>query len=216
MSKKTTIVILAAALLIITGATFSDRVFASSGGGVNGKKGGQIKHISKDNGRAGTVESISDNIINIKTKDGESFAVDTGSAKIYKAKGIEINLSDIKVGDKIFAAGAISNNTITASEIFDGKRNFAKGLKPRKNFQGVVGVVTSINGNSITLTAKDNTVYVVDASNAGVKKGPDESNVSQIKSGDRLFVRGAVTGTIVVATDIREGLSGRGFKGKNK
>lgn len=214
MSKKTTIVTLTAALLIITGATFTDRVFASNGDNGSSRRGVQAKHMSRDKGRAGTVESISGNIINIKTKKGEVFAVDSTNAKLYKAKDVEMNLSDIKMGDKIFALGSIIDHSISATEIFDGKKVRMRAAKFGKKFQGVVGIVTSISGDSITLTSKDNTVYVVDASNAGVKKGPNDSDVSQIKSGDRLFVRGVVTGTTVVAIDIRDGLGKRGSNEK--
>ncbi|MES2223816.1 MAG: hypothetical protein V4469_02690 [Patescibacteria group bacterium] len=215
MSKKTTIVTLTAAILIITGATFSDRVFASSGGGISARKNGQIKHMSKDNGRAGVVESINGNVINIKTKDDEMFTVDTGNAKFYKARDVEISLSDIQIGDKIFALGPVSNNSIVADKIFSGKKGVLKGKRLGKKFEGVIGTVTSISGNTVTLTAKDNIVYIVDASGAGVKKGKEDSNVSQIKSGDKLFVKGTVSGTEVLATDIMDGSFGGRFK-KNK
>lgn len=216
MSKKPTIVTLAAAVLIITGATFSDRVFASSTSAISTKKGEYAKHQNRDNGVGGTVESITNSLIVIKTKDSVTYTIDTTNVKLFKGKDTVINLSDIKVGDKIFAKGTISGNIVIATEIHNGKTASGNGLKKaKKQFQGVIGVVTSINGNSITLTGKDNTVYVVDASDATIKKGSVDATttITEVKSGDHLFVRGAVTGTSVVATDIMDG-KGTGKKVK--
>ncbi|MDB5204789.1 MAG: hypothetical protein JWP09_817 [Candidatus Taylorbacteria bacterium] len=205
MSKKPTIVTLTAAILIVTSATFTDRVFASTSN-PSIQKVEHIKHLAKENGVVGTVESISGNILIIKDKNNVSYNVDVSSAKLFKAKDVTIALSDIKVGEKIFAAGTVTNNTVVATKVYDGQKiKTHSGTK--KEFQGVAGVVTSISGHSITLTGKDNIVYVVDATNAAIKKGSATSTVdiSQIQSGDKLFVRGVVTGTTVVATNIEDG-----------
>lgn len=211
MSKKPTIITLAAALLIITSATFSDRVFASSGNS-SFRKGSYAKHDIRDNGVGGVVESIGSDTITIKTKDDTTYSIDVSGAKLLEGKDKVITLSDIKVGDHIFAQGTVSGTSVTATTIFHrlkgANSNLGKMIKKfKKEFQGVVGVVTSVNGNSITVTGKDNLVYVVDASDANIKKGTltTTASIAEIKSGDRLFVRGAVTGTTVVATDILDG-----------
>ncbi len=78
--------------------------------------------------------------------------------------------------------------------------------KRRKEFQGVAGVVASVSGQTITIEGKDNITYVVDAGDARVvKKGADKASLSDIKSGDKLLIKGVVTGSTVAATDIFEG-----------
>ncbi len=88
----------------------------------------------------------------------------------------------------------------------------------------VVGTVTSINGNTIVVLAnkvgwgkdgkdRDNDSpkttpspisYTVDASHATVTKAGASSTVSAIAVGDKLMVQGTLTGTNIVATNIRD------------
>ena len=94
------------------------------------------------------------------------------------------------------------------------------GMRP-----AVVGKVTAVNGNSITVDtylgrASTTTSYVVDATNATVKKNNATSSVSNITVGDLILVQGTVSGTNVVATNIRDNVPGsrpadkEGRKGK--
>ncbi len=81
---------------------------------------------------------------------------------------------------------------------------------------GVRGTVASINGNTLTVTGKDNTTYIVDVSGAKVLKGtagaaPTTGSVSDIKVGDTVGVRGTVTGVNVTATEVMDGIGGRGM-----
>ncbi len=104
----------------------------------------------------------------------------------------------------------------------------------------VIGTVTAVNGDTITLTSKRSpgmmgrnrnasttvatrpaaspaVIYSVDATNATVVKNNVTSTVSAISVGDNLFVQGTVTGTNVVATNIRDGMMvnrGPGTQGK--
>ena len=90
-----------------------------------------------------------------------------------------------------------------------------------------MGTVTAISGNSITIASHQGfgsttstTTYIVDASNATVKKNNATSSVSAIVVGDRIAVQGTVSGTSVIATTIFDGIGpmmgGRGDgAGKN-
>ena len=95
---------------------------------------------------------------------------------------------------------------------------FKNGMKPV-----VVGTVTAVNGNTITVTSKQGgpktregstavapttVVYTVNATNAIVKKNNATSTVSSILVGDMVMVQGTVTGTNVVATTIRDNVAG--------
>jgi hypothetical protein len=83
----------------------------------------------------------------------------------------------------------------------------AKTGKRRKEFQGVAGIVSSISGSHITLVGKDEITYIVDASSAQVKKKGISlgASLADIKSGDKLLIKGVVTGSTVAATEISEG-----------
>ena len=84
---------------------------------------------------------------------------------------------------------------------------------------GVFGTVNAVNGTTLTVTAKVRpnatstaapTVYTVDASNAKIYKGSAMSavSVSNIATGDTVMVQGAVDGSNVTATIIRDGVVG--------
>ena len=66
-------------------------------------------------------------------------------------------------------------------------------------YQSIVGKVTSINGNIITLESTDNVTYTVDVTNATIMRASPKSNAnpsiitaSEIKTGDVLMVRGVI------------------------
>ncbi len=75
--------------------------------------------------------------------------------------------------------------------------------KRKKEFQGVAGTVETVSGSIVTIMGKDQTLYVVDAGQAEVKKGESaDAKLSDIRSGDKLFVRGEVTGSETAVSDI--------------
>src|SRR5665213_1348029 len=95
----------------------------------------------------------------------------------------------------------------------------------RKMAPGVVGTVSAISGDSMTLSGKTGfgttsaaVIYTVDATNATVTKANVTSSIANIAVGDTLFVQGTVAGTNVVAKTIRDGvmpISGKdGMNGK--
>jgi len=70
----------------------------------------------------------------------------------------------------------------------------------------VMGKVTAISGNTITVTDPRSTaVYTVDATNAKVTKNGTASTVSAIAVGDMVGIQGTISGTNVTATAIMDG-----------
>lgn len=95
--------------------------------------------------------------------------------------------------------------------------------------QGIFGTVTAVNGNSLTVTSNNKmwpkatsasattTIYTVDASNAKVYKNSTSTiGAVGIATGDAVMVQGAITGTNVVATTIRDGAGIMVHFGKDK
>lgn len=94
--------------------------------------------------------------------------------------------------------------------------------------RGVTGTVTANDGTKITITAKKpnstvETVYTVTAASgaaiskidkpasAGAKPAKIAIAFSNIAPGDTISVRGAISGTTISATEIRNGFGGEGF-----
>jgi co-chaperonin GroES (HSP10) len=78
---------------------------------------------------------------------------------------------------------------------------------------GVMGTVSAISGSTFTVSgrglgrnaASSTETYTVNAASARVVKNGSTSSVSAIAVGDKVFVRGTVSGTNVAATLIRDG-----------
>ena len=90
---------------------------------------------------------------------------------------------------------------------------FAQGrMANRGQAPAVVGTVSSISGTTLTVAtkAKPNggvaTVYTVDASSATVTKNGAASSATNIATGDTVMIQGTITGTNVVAKNIRDGV----------
>jgi len=92
-----------------------------------------------------------------------------------------------------------------------------QGMRP-----GVMGTVASISGSTITVTGQNETTYTVDASAATFKKSstagtaPTTVTISSIAVGDKVAIRGTVSGTTVTATDVMDGIGNGGGHGGPK
>jgi hypothetical protein len=78
--------------------------------------------------------------------------------------------------------------------------------------KGVVGTVSSMNGNILIVTSKNNTNYTVDASKATIMKeglepttNPSLVSITDIKVGDFIMVRGVINNTEITASRIFDG-----------
>ena len=85
--------------------------------------------------------------------------------------------------------------------------------------RGIFGTVSSVNGTTLTVTGKQGfgstttqVSYSVDASSATVTKNNAASTLSAVAVGDTVAIQGTVTGTNVVAKNIRDGVMAPGNK----
>jgi len=119
-----------------------------------------------------------------------------------------------------FADAATGNSTAQIGGGWNGENSRLQqgpmmGVRP-----AVVGSVSAINGNSLTVTQRSHagfgfgsstitttpTTFTVDATNATIFKNNATSTVSNIVVGDTVVVQGTVNGTNVTATTIRDGI----------
>jgi hypothetical protein len=78
--------------------------------------------------------------------------------------------------------------------------------------KGIAGTVTSINGNILIVTSRDNTEYTVDAGSATIMKAgsegagnPSIAHIADIKMGDMVMVRGVIKDSEISALNIFDG-----------
>ncbi len=138
----------------------------------------------------GTVSSVSGSTLSIIGTDNLTYTIDASA----------VSLANINSGDHVRVEGVVNGTVVNASIILEG--NFTKGRS--KLGQGVAGTITALNGPTLTLADKNNTIYTVDATNAKILKDYASTSiaVSEIKIGDHVLVRGSLAGTSIVAKKI--------------
>jgi hypothetical protein len=170
------------------------------------------------NGRnifTGTVTAASGSVLTIDTivnKVKTSYTVDATSATLLKGMGAgtAMTATDIKTGDRIFAIGTLSGTNVAATSVRDlgqmsGRKNKPPMNKPSNMF---TGTVTAVNSSIITAIGWNKTTYTINVGTAKLTKGmgKDAATIalSDIKAGDRISAVGAVSGTTVAATSVRD------------
>lgn len=139
----------------------------------------------------------------------KTYTVDVSAAAFSEGMGgSAIALAGIKTGDRVIVSGTLAGTTITATAL----RDFG-GKSPIQSFLSNLRflTVTSVSGSIVTGTsifAKPQATYTVDVSSASLAKGAGLNGtamaVGDIKTGDQLVVSGAVSGTSIAATDVRD------------
>ena len=174
----------------------------------------------------GTVTAISGNTItlsgNTDFREASStpktiFTIDATNAKVIKNQATS-TVSSILVGDKLVVQGTTNGTTVTATMIHDGimPRNsmmgrngegMMNGSSSLSQLQGngqpvIAGTITTINGNTVTITNKSNATYTIDVTNAKITVKNIAGTASSLAVGDQIFAQGTINGTSVVAATI--------------
>jgi len=163
----------------------------------------------------GTVSAVNGNSITVTGRNATptivTYTVDATNATVTK-NNTASTVSAIAVGDTIAVQGTVSGTNVTAKTIRDGvmggPRGVARTPQDQPQIQGngqpvVAGKVTTVSGNSITITNNSNVTYTIDATNAKfVVGGVTNPTISNVTVGDNLVVQGTVNGNSVTATSV--------------
>ena len=205
---------------------------AQNGAAWGNHMGGGKNHGTMKPGVFGTVASISGNIITVNsthrmgprtsagatttvTPTTTTYTVDATNATITK-NNVAGTISSIVVGDTIMAQGTLTGTNLVATTIRDGVMTRTPGVggvngQPSQNQTSpitgngqpvVAGTVSSISGNTLSITNKSNVSYTIDVTNAKIVEGQNTITVSSIAVGDSVIVQGTVSGNSVVASSI--------------
>lgn len=186
-------------------------------GMMNGQKPAVFGTVTAINGTNITVASHSFGNSPSHLAATTTYTVDASNATVYKNNATS-TLSSVAVNDHIIVMGTVSGTNVTATSIRDGIPMMMRGRGPNGSdndsgtgqslpFSGngepvVAGTVSSVNGNSFSITTGSNTSYTIDATNATVKKASATSTVSAVASGDYVIVQGQVNGSSVTASTV--------------
>ena len=170
---------------------------------------------------SGTVTAISGSTITINARQGFSsttptttFTINATNATVRKNNATS-TVSSIVVGDRISAIGTVSGTNVTATSIIDGMMGRGNNDDQGNNgnasstapFLGngepvIAGTISSISGNSVSITTASNIAYTVDTTNAKIVKGGSASTLSAVTVGDKVLIQGTINGTTVSATTV--------------
>lgn len=149
---------------------------------------------------SGKVVAVNGSSFTVQSGARGSQTVNTDSITVFKKNGQAAQLSDIVVGSQVRVTGVWdkTNNNIFAKFV---------NVVVRMARVNIGGSLSSVSGNSLTVSASNGTTYTVDASNAHiVKKFGGKINLSDLNSGDTLKVNGRheVGSTSVMAGLVRD------------
>ncbi|MEI8337655.1 MAG: hypothetical protein WCF92_00735 [bacterium] len=179
----------------------------------------------------GTVTSISGNTLTVTSMSrpgfrasstpntavtNKTYTVDATNAIVMKNNATG-SVSTIVVGDNILIQGTITGTNVVATKINDGAMRGKQGVSGQtnqnieQNPQAVLGngepiiagTISTISGNTITITNKSNTTYTIDATSAKITQGQNISaTISNLAVGDSILAQGTINGSSVTATTI--------------
>lgn len=154
----------------------------------------------------GEVTAVNGTTITVNDmRKGGTYTIDASGATFMK-DGASADISSITVGGHVMAEGTLDGTTLTATKVMSGMPKGGHGFGgPGGRGHGVMGQVTAVDGNTITVTGKDGQSYTVNAGSATVQKMVAGS-ISDIAVGDRIGVQGTVSGNSVTATQIMDDL----------
>ena len=182
---------------------------------------------------AGTVTAISGNTVTISsipmgprtsstttTATPVTYTIDVTNAKVDKDRTAS-TVASVAVGNFVAAEGTLTGTNVvaTALHINDkvpmmgnrGERGAAngtpgaEGAMPEGNGQPVIGgMVTAVNGNSVTITNKSNVAYTLDITSAKVTKLGQTGTAASVVVGDAVTAQGTINGTTVTAATLMD------------
>jgi len=161
----------------------------------------------------GTVTGINGTNLTVSNASGTVYTVDASNAAISKGyaglNATTTTISAIEIGNQVIVIGTISGTSITATSIHVGVGLSNRGgKKPGTTINKpvtILGTVSSVNGASISLSAKNGN-FTVDATGAKIiRRFGAAMQVADIQVGDNLQVEGRVNSTTTVtAKTIRD------------
>lgn len=155
---------------------------------------------------AGTITAIDGTKITIKTLDGATVAIKTGTETQFRKDRHAAKLSDFKVGDEIFVGGELKDGVVQAKMVGSrpagGPPDFREALGKRF----IVGEVKAISGTQITILRPDGVTQniTVDESTS-FRKDQESVTLADVRVGDHVFGRGEMKKDVFVPTELNIG-----------
>ena len=184
---------------------------APSPGG--GREGGGMG-MGRGQGVRGTVTAIAGNQVTIKTDEGDTYKVTTGSnTRIIKSRQAAA-LTDIHVGDMLIAGGEVDAQakTVGAAMVMVVDAEQVRKMQAEMGKTWIAGKVSAIEDTKITVVRPDGVTQTIAVDeNTSFHKRRDSITMADIKIGDPINARGALKEGVFVAAQLNVGGMGGGM-----
>lgn len=158
------------------------------------------------NGVAGTIASIQDNVVTIKTQQGKEAKVTVDDQTRIMRDRQPAKLSDFKVGDQIIVRGeSTGEDSWKALALFNADA-MMNAMRENLGKTFVAGEVKSIDETKLTVERIDGQTQVVEVDeNTSFLRRRENITLPDIKLGDQIFAQGELKDGVFLAKTLRVG-----------
>lgn len=164
----------------------------------------------------GDVAAIHGSTLTVKTEEGEVYTIETGPNTRFRKQRELIQISDLRAGDMIAAAGDKDTRARTLGAVFVMVLDKARYEQMRASFgkTWTAGVVQSIEGTNIVIKRADGQTQTIAVDeNTSFRRRREDITLPDIKPGDTVGARGALHSGTFLATMVNVGRGGEGGRG---
>lgn len=165
-------------------------------------QGGGIRNFQAHSVR-GDITAISGDNITVKSDSGNSWSIATSANTRFRKQRDSIKISDLHVGDMIFAFGDKDAKKKTLGAVFVVVVDKQRFERMRANFgkTWTAGIVQSIHGVNITIKRPDKVIQTIAVDeNTEFRRRREDIVLPDIKPGDNISARGAIKNGSFLAT----------------
>jgi hypothetical protein len=151
----------------------------------------------------GDITAITGSNITVKTEHGNSWSIATSANTRFRKQRDLIKISDLHIGDMIFAFGDKDPKKKTLGAVFVVVVDKQRFEQMRADFgkTWTAGIVQSIQGTTITIKRPDKVMQTIAVDeNTEFRRRREDIVLPDIKPGDNISARGAIKNGSFLAT----------------
>jgi len=158
------------------------------------------------NGVAGTIASIQDNVVTVKTQQGKEAKITVDDQTRIMRDRQPAKLSDFKVGDQIIVRGESTGEDSWKAQALFNADAMMNAMRENLGKTFVAGEVKSIDETKLTVERIDGQTQVIEVDeNTSFLRRRENITLPDIKPGDQIFAQGELKDGVFLVKTLRVG-----------